>query len=321
MSAPAWRSVIPAAADRPAVATPRAELAVTSGDGAVLRLRRHGNPQAPVRLYLSHGNGFAIDGYNRFWEHFTADFDLVLFDMRSHGQNPRAEPSHHDYAHMVEDMAALGAAVRAEFGAKPAAGLFHSMSAQAALMLLMITAGQRDGFDALVLFDPPNVPPAGHPVYRAMRGYEEKLAAWADNRRDRFAASEELAAEYAATRSGRRWPPGTSLAMAAAVLRRGEAAASWALACPRELEASMYRQGVGLGLWPRRRDVAVPVTLIAADPEAPYPAPTALANRALAAEGGFDYRAIPGTSHLLQLEAPERCAAAALAALTRLGLR
>ena len=55
-----------------------------------------------------------------------------------------------------------------------------------------------------------------------------------------------------------------------------------------------------------------------ADPDCPYPAATALSNLMLAREGGFDYRAIPGTSHLLQLEEPALCAEAALAALERL---
>jgi pimeloyl-ACP methyl ester carboxylesterase len=44
-----------------------------------------------------------------------------------------------------------------------------------------------------------------------------------------------------------------------------------------------------------------------------------LSNRALAAEGGFDYRAVPGTSHLLQLEAPAACAAAAREFLSSVG--
>jgi pimeloyl-ACP methyl ester carboxylesterase len=271
-----------------------------------------------VRLYVSHGNGFAIAGYAHFWRRFLADFDLVLFDMRSHGQNPRGDPAHHDYAHMVEDVAAVASAAQAEFGRKPAAGVFHSMSAQAALLLTMEAASAP--FDALVLFDPPNVPAPDHPVYQAMLGYEEKLARWAETRRDRFIAPEELAADYAQTRSGRRWPPGAALAMARAVLRR-EPAGGWALACPRALEASMYMQGVGLGLWPRRNDVPVPVTLIGADPNAAYPAPTARANRALAAEGGFEYRVIADTSHLLQLEEPDRCADAVLDALARRGLR
>ena len=129
----------------------------------------------------------------------------------------------------------------------------------------------------------------------------------------------QLAAAYAHTRSGRNWAADTALRMARAVLRP-DAQGGWTLACPGELEASMYRQGVTLDLWPQQTDVPVPVTLIGADPGRAYPAATALSNQSLAAEGGFDYRAIADTSHLLQLEAPAACAEAALAALRRVGL-
>jgi len=107
--------------------------------------------------------------------------------------------------------------------------------------------------------------------------------------------------------------------MAKAVLQP-DPAGGW-LSCPTELEAAMYLQVIPLGLWPRRSDFAMPVKLIGADPEKPYPAATALSNRALAAEGGFDYIAIPGTTHLLQLEEPAICADAALDFLTSIGFR
>ena len=281
----------------------------------MLKARRHGNPRGP-RLFVSHGNGFGIDGYLHFWPRFLADFDVVAFDMRSHGQNPRAEPAHHDYAHMVEDLDALCRAVADEWGAKPKAGLFHSMSAQCALLQALDGVPQ---FEALVLFDPPNVPAPGHPVHAAMVAYEHKLAEWSRQRRERFDDPGQLAAEYAATRSGQVWAEGTAALMAGAVLQPGPRG-GWALSCPRELEASMYLQGIPLGLWPKREQIGVPVLLVGADPGRLYPAATGLSNRALAAEGGFDYRAIPGTSHLLQLEEPDLCADAALEFLSRIGL-
>jgi len=273
----------------------------------VLKARRHGNPNGP-RLFVSHGNGFGIDGYFHFWRRFLADFDVVAFDMRSHGQNPRPDPAHHDYAHMVGDFDALCRAVADEFGAKPTAGLFHSMSAQTAM--LQALAG-RPQFAALVLFDPPNVPAPGHPVRAAMVAYEQKLEHWARRRRAQFDDPDQLAAEYARTRSGRAWPQGTAALMARTVLQP-DPEGGWALSCPRELEASMYLQGIDLGLWPSRTQIGVPAMLVGTDPERPYPAATGLSNRALAKEGGLDYRAIPGTSHLLQLEEPAVCADAAL---------
>ncbi|HEX6443438.1 MAG TPA: hypothetical protein VF007_14700, partial [Stellaceae bacterium] len=85
-----------------AVPAPNPTIEVVSVDGARLRVRRHGNPRGP-RLMLSHGNGFAIGGYFNFWSRFLDDFDVLVFDMRSHGQNPRAEPANHDYGHMMPD--------------------------------------------------------------------------------------------------------------------------------------------------------------------------------------------------------------------------
>ena len=61
----------------------------------------------------------------------------------------------------------------------------------------------------------------------------------------------------------------------------------------------MYAQGVTVGLWPPRVAIPCPAKLIGGDPERTRPSSTALANRALAAEHGYDYAAIPGTEHLL----------------------
>lgn len=287
----------------------RTRLDIPRPDGPPIRVRLHGDAR-PVRLFVSHGNGFASDGYFAFWRQFLPEYEIAVFDMRNHGQNAPGDPAAHDYAHMVRDVDAVLRGVAEEFGNKPSAGLFHSMSAQSAL-LAAIECGWR--LDALVAFDPPNVPPGG-PARAAMLGYLDRLTAWAKARRETFADPAELAADYAATRSGRAWSEETRLRMAQAVLRAGH------LCCPPELEASMYEQGAPLMLWPHRADFAGPVKLIGADPARERPAPTALSNQALAQFGGFDYAAIPGTSHLLQLEAPNACAEAARELLRSLGL-
>ena len=58
-------------------------------DGATIRIRQRGNPDG-ARLFISHGNGFAIDGYLPFWGPLRDRFDLVLFDVRNHGCNQPA---------------------------------------------------------------------------------------------------------------------------------------------------------------------------------------------------------------------------------------
>ena len=76
-----------------AVPRPHSEIEIASEDGALLKVRRHGDPRAAIRLFVSHGNGFAVDGYADFWGGFLGDFEVVVFDMRSHGRNPRADPA------------------------------------------------------------------------------------------------------------------------------------------------------------------------------------------------------------------------------------
>ena len=59
------------------------------GDGAVIRVRRYARAGA-VRMFLSNGNGFAIDGYYPFWGELSDRFELIVCDSRNHGQNPLA---------------------------------------------------------------------------------------------------------------------------------------------------------------------------------------------------------------------------------------
>ena len=297
------------------IPTPRAIINVAGAGGAVIRVRRHGNPDGS-RLIISHGNGFAIDGYGAFWRGFLADFEVMAFDARNHGWNAASDPVDHDYAHMARDLDLVQAAAEAEFGRKPTAGLFHSMSAQAA-MIAALEVGWR--LDALVLFDPPNNPADGHPTRAAMLRYLDMLTAWAAGRRERFTEPGELAADYAAVRAGRHWSGGSHLAMAEAVLRQADRG-GWRLRCPPALEASMYAQGIALDLWPKANAFPGPVKLIAGDPERERPDATALANEALAREGGYDYLAMPGTGHLLQLEKPQACADAVREFLVRVGI-
>ena len=175
-------------------------------------------------------------------------------------------------------------------------------------------------WEALILYDPPNVPPPGHPTYEIMDVFERRLAEWALARPQRFADPAELARQYAETRAHRTWVPGTHELMARAVLREDDGR-GWVLACPPELEASIYLQAMTLNLWPPASAYGGPVKLVAADPQAPGAPGPAFANRALAEEGGYAYEAIPDTGHLLQVQKPEECRRAMLSFLDAVGVR
>lgn len=300
-----------------AVPAPLQTIDLTMEDGAVIRLRRHGNAFGP-RLVLAHGNGFAIDAYYPFWRLLAGDFDVVLYDQRNHGWNPRhADIAHHDVPWFVRDMEAVFHGVNRAFGEKPAAGLFHSISAVTAVWHAL-QYGRR--WDALVLFDPPLVPSPGHPLHETARDFELMLSRWSKDRPARFASPDELAAQFRASKSLSRWVPGAHALMARSILREDQAAGDWTLCCPPEGESQVYATNARLDLCPRLGEIETPRKFIASDPEDAHARAPGLVNPALCAEFGHPYEAVSGTTHMLQIEKPAECAAIARAFLRECGL-
>jgi pimeloyl-ACP methyl ester carboxylesterase len=290
---------------------PAAEIfRATMSDGVELVVRGGGNPGG-VRLYLSNGNGFAIDGYRVFWEPLLQQFDLILFDMRNHGRNQPSGADGHNYRQMASDIGSVFHEVDRRLGHRPSVGVFHSMAARAS----MKHAIQMEWvWDALILFDPPDVPPPGHACYEAMRNFELRLMEWALARQENYSSPEELHQSYSNSRAQSRWAPQARADMAEAILRP-DGNGHYALNCRRELEASIYLAALTLDLWPAANEYRGPVKLIGADPAAKGAPPTAAANRALALEGGYEYEAVPDTGHLLQIERPDACREAMLSFL------
>ena len=270
-------------------------------DGARIIVRRHGNPDGQ-RLVLSHGNGFATDGYYPFWSLALDHYDIVLFDMRNHGRNPLGDGLDHGYPAFIGDFEDIHQAVTVRWGVKTTIGVFHSMSALTALRAAL------DGiwlWDALVLIDPPVMPPPGHSAFDFMVEEGRQIAAMTAKRAARFGSPDELARLYA--RRFPRWMPRAAELVARTVLRRDDAAGDWVLTCPPALESRMYLENGTLEMWPAAGDLARPTLLIGADPHAEEAQATAHCCRALHLDGGIGYATIPNTGHFLQLENPEAC--------------
>jgi pimeloyl-ACP methyl ester carboxylesterase len=295
---------------------PSTTFEVPLDDGARIRMRRHGNPDG-VRLLVTHGNGFAAEAYYPYWRHLLSKFDVLVFDFRNHGQNAPVEPSNHTYAQLSRDLERVVQAVRTRLGAKKTAGIFHSMSGRTA-MKHAIEIGWR--WDALVLFDPPDVPPPGHPAYAAMEVFENRLTEFAKKRRRRYGSIEELAQEYKQSRATERWVAGEHELMARSVLRKAPNGNGYELVCAPENEAHIYAEALTLNLWPKASEFGGPVKLIGCDPNFKGAPATGPANQALGIEGGYDYSFVPGTGHLLQIEKPEECIRLTLAFLGKHGL-
>ena len=271
-------------------------------DGAVIRLRRYGDPAAP-RLVLSHGNGLAIDGYMPFWMPLCDRYEIILFDMRNHGRNPLNGPAGHDLATFGGDFEVIWRAIQDNFGAKPAFGVFHSLAALAAVEHASARPGR---WHALVLFDPPIFPRDGHELQPIQAEQTAAMGHRAARRADRFEDPARLAGQYLHHPSFRRWVDGAAALMAEATLRpTGDGA--WTLACPRELEALVYATNTDPTLWPRVAGLDIPIKLICADPNLEDAQMPALIGRAMAAELPISYDFIPDTTHFLQIERPESC--------------
>lgn len=298
------------------VPAPRAVADLIMADGATVRLRRHGNPAGP-RLVLSHGNGLATDAYLPFWSLLAPRHDVVLFDMRNHGQNPLRGAAGHDWPHFARDIGEIRAGIARAFGAKPTVGVFHSLSAIAATAALV---EHGTAWDALVLFDPPFEPRPGHPAAATHAAYMAEMAARARRRPERYRDPRVFTFQLVGGREFKQWVAGAHALFAEATLRPDPAAGDWVLACPRELEARVFETNLDATLWPRLAGCAVPLKLIGADPDLAGAKPTPAIVRDMAAELGLAYEAVPGTTHFLQIERPEACVEAVERFLGPLGL-
>jgi pimeloyl-ACP methyl ester carboxylesterase len=171
-----------------------------------------------------------------------------------------------------------------------------------------------------MLFDPPDVPPKGHPLYTGMEVFENKLTERAKGRRRKFNSVDELTEEYRQSRATARWVEGEHELMARSVLRKSPDGSGYELTCAPENEAAIYAEALTLNLWPKASEFGGPVKLVGCDPNFKGAPATGPANQALGIEGGYDYSFVEGTGHLLQIEKPEECIRLTLEFLSKHGL-
>ena len=273
-------------------------------------LRRHGNPEG-ARLILCHGNSMAVDLYYPFWSLLTEDFDLVVYDMRSHGWNTVAPLSKHNIPAFVSDLDFILDFVGDHYGEKPQAGVFHSVSSMAPL--LSPTRGSR--LSALVLFDPPLCKP--HETNDEFDAASRKAETQAKRRMNRFETLEDFKTLLGFTQILKHALPGVDDLMARTVLRESADADGYELRCPREHEAQINAHARIFAAMIDLEAICCPVKVIGADPTLPYSyLPTFDPGDILT----VDYDFLPDATHFLQLEQPENCVEMMLTFLKSNGL-
>jgi pimeloyl-ACP methyl ester carboxylesterase len=284
------------------VPPPAAAATLVMKDGALIRLRRYGRT-GRTRLVLSHGNGLAINAYAPFWLLLAQDYDVVVFDMRNHGENPLHKLDGHTWDNFFSDLEEIFQGIRKHFGIARTVAAVHSLASVATLGHVLRHPNR---WDALCLFDPPIMPPFGHSLHKIQHRHMETLAVRARRRQMIFDSPGQLAAQFRRHPSFDHWGPEAADLLARSTLRRlpdGHCT----LCCPPMFEAEVFRNNVNPTLFDRLRDVPVPLRIIASDPDAAYTTPAAAIAKSAHDLFGIDYAMVPGTTHFLQFEEPQAC--------------
>ena len=277
-------------------------------DDAVIVLRRHGNPAGP-RLVLSHGNGLAIDLYYPFWSLLTAGFDLVVHDLRNHGWNEVGALENHRFDAFSRDHDSIFVAIEKLYGVKPTVGVFHSISALAALHL----PSRGSHYSAMVLFTPPLCNTG--PIYREFEQRAVRTGNMLSVREPWFRTREELAELHTYLHYFQHAVPGVFDLVARTTLRESGTGQGYELRCPREYEAQIWYEASQPAVSVDFASLRCPTRIVGSDPALDPNRPKFDYSTA----AGVDYKFVPETTHFLQLEKPEECAVVMLDFLSRKG--
>ena len=275
----------------------------------VTTLRQHGNVSGP-RLFLSHGNGLAIDLYYPFWSLLAHDHELIVYDLRNHGWNSVDGPKDHNIPTLIHDHDLILESIDGIYGNKPIVGVFHSLSS--IVPLLSFTRL----YSGLVLFDPPLCKPGASQV--ELQTAAEKAAARIRRRGHRFKTKQEFADFLRYIPAFARVAPGVRELMAETTLRQaasGEEGEGYELRCPREYEAQIMDYARSFFPLVDLELLSCPIKIVGADPTHPY---SYLPTFDFSDVVKVDYDFIPEATHFLQLEKPRECAAAVRDFLERL---
>ena len=278
-------------------------------ENTVTTVRQHGDPNADIRLVVSHGSGLAVDLYYPFWSELADDFELVVYDVRNHGWNSVGLQQKHNIPTMINDHDVIFDAVERNYGTKPTVGLFHSLTALLALLSLT------ERYSALVLFDPPLCKSGANQL--ELHEAAERAATLIRKRGQHFRTRAEFAQFLQVLPTFARLVPGVRELMAETTLRPASKGDGYELRCPREYEAQLMEYTRSFFPLLNLDILYCPTKIVGGDPTVRN---AYLPSLDLGQVSALDYDFLPDTTHLLQLEQPTECAAITRAFLTQLAL-
>ena len=182
---------------------------------------------------LSHGCGFASDLYYPFWSLLTDRFDVVVYDLRSHGWNLVSPLRAHNMPTLVNDNQIIFRTINSDFGSKPSTAIFHSWST----MTVLMHQQQEPTFAAMVLFDRPIYPPGAD--LDEMETVVTRLAKGARRRPNSYGRLEDLS-EALGRSPGFALVPREALTLFAETTMRPAPEGGYELRGPPEHEAQLF---------------------------------------------------------------------------------
>ncbi|KMO45002.1 hydrolase [Methylobacterium tarhaniae] len=265
---------------------------IGDASGGRLAVLEFGPAERPLDAVLLHANGFNARTYRSLIEPL-ADLRVLAYDHRGHGRSTLpAEPAGRtDWQDVTNDLIAL--LDRLEGG--PLVLIGHSMGGTASLLA---AAERPERVRRLVLLDPVIQPPE-----RRGEGHAG-LAEGALKRRSDFPSRAAALAAYTGRGAFRTWPAPTLADYVADGFH--DTPGGVTLACSGAWEASSYL-AQGHDPWGALARLSCPAEILRAETGSTC----ALAE----GRGAVEVETVPGTTHFLPFEAPERVRAAIRRAL------
>lgn len=261
-------------------------------NGARLAVFERAGSEPPV--FFAHATGF----HARCWNQIVARIPqrrAIAFDMRGHGLSSKPAPPYH-WRQFGEDTAVLARSLKL----RGATGVGHSMGGHS---LALAAALVPESFNELILIDPVIMP-------RALYSGRPRELHYARKRRNQWKSPDEMFERFKDRPPFRDWDQDVLRDYCNYGLVPGPDGNGYVLACPPDIEASIYEASAldDANLYDEFGKVDAPVTLIRAPRFMPAESPMDMAASYTAPDLATHFRRgrdiVVPHSHFIPMEAP-----------------
>lgn len=287
---------------------------VTASDGAVLPLYSLAGPGDAPGLLVAHANGFAAGSYAPWLRMLSTTMRVFAYDARGHGgatwpAGPLEAVFRVD--RFADELAAVATTVASRLAGAPLFFVGHSLGA--ATFLRLATRAAPPLFARALLFEPPVFPSAGAAHHAEAAAKQTPLIERSAQRRAHWQSPDALARLLTARGMFQRFRPDMLAAHCRATLRP-VSDGGYTLACPPEVESSIFMSHRLADTWDRLPAVRERIHLVSSDAGMPERSWVSAVLPEMAARiPGATLDTLPGTGHMLIFEAPDACRALVLA--------